>query len=170
MQTKLFYDIYVNVRGVSMIICPHCKQQTIGTGKLPPDVLMILPCPNCNEYSIVFRNRAIPINLQIIQKGTRAQRIEHISSIVENFLDLVLPEMNAEQQEDNCNRENLKNNILNRKTISKNSWAESKEKENDNQESPITEEEVKLFIEKEIDSIDNPELFKKYFGEIPPSK
>ncbi len=146
-----------------MIICPHCNQQKIGSGKLPPDVVMILPCPSCHEFSIVFRNRAIPINRRIIEKGSRKERVEHLASIVEMFLDLAMPELEKQGNEldihdkQEIGEEDTKRNLIkhrgNPQSIIR------------NQPSPISEEEVKIFIEKEINSIDDPELFKKYFGE-----
>lgn len=146
-----------------MIICPHCNQQKIGSGKLPPDVVMILPCPLCHEFSIVFRNKAIPINRRIIEKGSRKERVEHLASIVEMFLDLAMPEierqsgeLNIEEKQDAIEDENKKN--LFKPRSSQQSFVT-------NQPSPISAEEVKIFIEKEINSIDDPELFKKYFGE-----
>lgn len=146
-----------------MIVCPHCNQQKIGSGKLPPDVVMILPCPSCHEFSIVFRNRAIPINRRIIEKGSRKERVEHLASIVEMFLDLAIPELerkdgeiNNENTEDTADEESKRNSFKPRGTP---------QSLVGNQPSPISAEEVKLFIEKEINSIDDPELFKKYFGE-----
>ncbi|MGC8739395.1 MAG: hypothetical protein ACP5UA_12235 [Candidatus Hydrogenedens sp.] len=139
-----------------MIICPHCNQQKIGSGKLPPDVVMILPCPSCHEFSIVFRNKAIPINRRIIEKGSRKERIEHLASIVEMFLDLAMPEINIDEKKESLedeNKENLFEPRSNQQSFVTNS------------PSPISAEEVKLFIEKEINSIDDPELFRKYFGE-----
>ncbi len=147
-----------------MIICPHCNQQKIGSGKLPPDVVMILPCPSCHEFSIVFRNRAIPINRRIIEKGSRKERVEHLASIVEMFLDLAMPEL--EKQDNESNMSDGKHDILEEE--SNRNISKTKSNQHSllgNQPSPISEDEVKIFIEKEINSIDDPEFFKKYFGE-----
>jgi len=146
-----------------MIICPHCNQQKIGSGKLPPDVVMILPCPSCHEFSIVFRNKAIPINRRIIEKGSRKERIEHLASIVEMFLDLAMPEIERQSDEINKSKNQEALEEENQKNLFKSK--SSQQSFVTNQSSPISAEEVKLFIEKEINSIDDPELFKKYFGE-----
>ncbi|HOQ32102.1 MAG TPA: hypothetical protein PLA12_06280 [Candidatus Hydrogenedens sp.] len=146
-----------------MIICPHCNQQKIGSGKLPPDVVMILPCPSCHEFSIVFRNKAIPINRRIIEKGSRKERIEHLASIVEMFLDLAMPEIERQSDEINKSENQEALEEENQKNLFKSK--SSQQSFVTNQSSPISAEEVKLFIEKEINSIDDPELFKKYFGE-----
>lgn len=146
-----------------MIICPHCNQQKIGSGKLPPDVVMILPCPSCHEFSIVFRNRAIPINRRIIEKGSRKERVEHLASIVDMFLDLAMPELEKQDYQINTDdkqeviEEETKRNIIKPRGNQQSLLG--------NLSSPISAEEVKIFIEKEINSIDDPELFKKYFGE-----
>ncbi len=145
-----------------MIICPHCNKQKIGSGKLPPDVVMILPCPSCHEFSIVFRNRAIPINRRIIEKGSRKERVEHLASIVEMFLDLAMPELERENKEiDNDDKQEIveeeRQNIFKQRS--------GHQSLTGNQPSPISAEEIKIFIEKEINSIDDPELFRKYFGE-----
>jgi len=146
-----------------MIICPHCNQQKIGSGKLLPDVVMILPCPSCHEFSIVFRNKAIPINRRIIEKGSRKERIEHLASIVEMFLDLAMPEIERQSDEINKSENQEALEEENQKNLFKSK--SSQQSFVTNQSSPISAEEVKLFIEKEINSIDDPELFKKYFGE-----
>ncbi len=146
-----------------MIICPHCNQQKIGSGKLPPDVVMILPCPSCHEFSIVFRNKAIPINRRIIEKGSRKERIEHLASIVEMFLDLAMPELERQNGEINLDEKQESSEDENKKNLFK--PRSGQQSFVTNQPSPISAEEVKLFIEKEINSIDDPELFKKYFGE-----
>ncbi len=144
-----------------MIICPHCNQQKIGSGKLPPDVVMILPCPSCHEFSIVFRNRAIPINRRIIEKGTRKERIEHLASIVEMFLDLAMPDLDKTNEQIETKNESIEEessrNIF-KQNVSHQPFMK-------NQPPPISAEEVKTFIEKEINTIDDPEMFKKYFGE-----
>ncbi len=144
-----------------MIICPHCNQQKIGSGKLPPDVVMILPCPSCHEFSIVFRNRAIPINRRIIEKGTRKERIEHLASIVEMFLELAMPDLDKTNEQIETKNESIEEessrNIF-KQNVSHQPFMK-------NQPPPISAEEVKTFIEKEINTIDDPEMFKKYFGE-----
>jgi len=142
-----------------MILCPHCNQQKIGSGRLPPDVVMILPCPNCHEFSIVFRNRAIPINRHIIEKGSRKERIEHLASIVEMFLELAMPELEQQKSNDTLERELEEEQ---RKNLCQ---SQSEQPMLGNKISPISAEEVRIFIEKEINSIDDPEFFKKYFGD-----
>ncbi len=157
-----------------MILCPHCNQQKIGSGRLPPDVVMILPCPSCHEYSVVFRNKAIPVNKRILEKGTRKERIEHLAEIIEMFLELASPQLN-ENHLPQCQE----------KDIDSQDDFDSQEKEEKRRlwsthyrsieghingfqgpEKPITEDEVKQFIEKDLNSLDDPEIFKKYFGNI----
>ncbi|HOV33163.1 MAG TPA: hypothetical protein PLX23_07360 [Candidatus Hydrogenedens sp.] len=147
-----------------MIICPHCNQQKIGSGKLPTDVVMILPCPLCHEFSIVFRNKAIPINRNIIEKGSRKERIEHLASIVEMFLELAMPELEQNNNEDN-ERISGKEEIFEEESgrISPLN-IKNPQISPENKSLPISADEVKSFIEKEINSINDPEFFKKYFG------
>jgi hypothetical protein len=148
-----------------MIICPHCNQQKIGSGRLPADVVMILPCPLCHEFSIVFRNKAIPINRRIIEKGSRKERIEHLASIVEMFLELAMPELEQSNTNDSEQIISEKEGIFEEesKRISPRN-SESKQISSESKSAPISAEEVKSFIEKEINSINDPEFFKKYFG------
>ncbi|HOK08602.1 MAG TPA: hypothetical protein PLT82_04430 [Candidatus Hydrogenedens sp.] len=146
-----------------MIICPHCNKQRIGSGKLPPDVVMILPCPACHEFSIVFRNRAIPINRHIIEKGSRKERIEHLASIVEMFLELAMPDIKHLDKEQSSHE--FYEHEEEGKQIYPTTQKNQQHLVSGNQLQPISADDVKTFIEKEINSIDDPEFFKKYFGD-----
>lgn len=157
-----------------MILCPHCNQQKIGSGRLPPDVVMILPCPSCHEYSVVFRNKAIPVNRRIIEKGTRKEKIEHLATIIEMFLELALPQPN----------ESHSNTELDEKIDSSSTFEPRETDQNkpllgggfhsvngnipeiQGPIKPITEEEVRQFIENDLRYLDDPEFFKKHFGKI----
>ncbi|MCX8065318.1 MAG: hypothetical protein N3G21_09130 [Candidatus Hydrogenedentes bacterium] len=157
-----------------MILCPHCNQQKIGSGRLPPDVVMILPCPSCHEYSVVFRNKAIPVNRKIIERGTRKEKIEHLANIIEMFLELALPKQNGETHSENI-EENLDtlNEFDSRETEQKKRLlggglhsVKGNLPEFQVPNNPITEEEVRQFIENDLKCLDDPEFFKKHFGRI----
>ncbi len=158
-----------------MILCPHCNQQKIGSGRLPPDVVMILPCPLCHEYSVVFRNRAIPINKRILEKGTRKERIEHLANIIEMFLELVAPQWGESTPSPNPEGKFKSNDDLDlnetkeERRMFRKDYQYIEENYNNNFQAPsnpITEEDVKKFIEYDLKSLDDPDFFKKLFGNI----
>ncbi len=134
------------------VICPHCKAHRIVTAKIPKDVVIVVPCPACQELSVLFRNKVIPLNRHIIEHGSFEERKTHLASVIAEFLDETFfpsPE-NAEQPE--------------RKTPRRRPPRREPSLPADRHDLPITEEELERFVRIELKCIDNPSYFKKHFG------
>src|SRR3990172_6135854 len=67
--------------------CPHCGNPRIVTSKVPKDMVVVLPCPNCHELVVLFRSKVIGLNKRILENGTREERKAHIAEIITEFLD-----------------------------------------------------------------------------------
>ena len=71
---------------MSEVTCPHCGKTRIMTTRIPRDVVVMLPCPECHELVVLFRGKAIPLNREVLQNGTKEERRNHIAEIVEECL------------------------------------------------------------------------------------
>lgn len=134
------------------VICPHCKAHRIVTAKIPKDVVIVVPCPACQELSVLFRNKVIPLNRHIIEHGSFEERKTHLASVIAEFLDEAFfpsPE-NAEQPE--------------RKTPHPRPPRREPDLHAERHDMPITQEELERFVKIELKCIDNPSYFKKHFG------
>ena len=41
------------------VVCPHCKSHQVLTTKVRRDVVVVMPCPSCHEWVILFRDKVI---------------------------------------------------------------------------------------------------------------
>lgn len=133
-----------------MIYCPHCKEHPIKTAKVPKDVVAVMPCPACNGWVVLFRERAIGVDRRIIEQGSREERRDHLAEVIGEFLDA---------------------GILGVKGGGADETAESTPPwESDTLDSPvpdgppITREEVDQFVGVELRHLDNAEYFRKHIG------
>lgn len=72
---------------MNMVVCPHCKSHPIVTARVPKDVVAVMPCPNCQELAVLFRDKIIPINRHILEDGTREERTQHLAQVITEFLE-----------------------------------------------------------------------------------
>ena len=78
------------------MMCPHCQGHHLPTAELPREVVIVVPCPGCQELAVLFRDKVVPVDRSLMQSGTRRQRILHIAEIIMEFVDSgVVPEANA---------------------------------------------------------------------------
>lgn len=77
---------------MDMVVCPHCKTNRIITSRVPKDVVAVMPCPNCHELAVLFRDKIIPINRHILEEGSREERTQHLAQVITEFLEAgILP-------------------------------------------------------------------------------
>jgi hypothetical protein len=65
--------------------CPHCSAE----GQImapPPGAIIIGPCPECQELVVVFCGRVLPLDREVMLKGNRDQRKEHLYDVLKGFL------------------------------------------------------------------------------------
>jgi len=116
-----------------------------------------MPCPNCRELVVLFRNKAIALSRRILENGTFEQRKDHIAEIITEFLDpgmLGLPTSGSDSG------------------FELDEGAESVAEELDDifggdstaAKGPISEKELEEFVRLDLNRIDEPNYFKKYFG------
>ena len=143
---------------MSEVTCPHCGKTRIMTTRIPRDVVVMLPCPECHELVVLFRGKAIPLNREVLRNGTKEERRNHIAEIVEECLP---PELFSEVVNWDFTDAGLPIAFGDRKVRRRRRGAAPEE---DGRDRPITDEEVARFRKFELHRLDEPRYFKKYFG------
>ncbi len=136
--------------------CPHCGTPRIVTSKVPRDVVVVMPCPNCRELVVLFRNKAVALSRKIMEAGTFEEKREHIAEIITEFFEpgmLGLPAAEGEMED-----------------ITRDIMADEEEDEEEADDSvvkkkqPISKKEFDEFVRLDLNRIDEAKYFKKYFG------
>ncbi len=66
-----------------VVTCPHCQAQ--GTMLLPPEPLVIGPCPECHEPILVI-GHILPLCRDLLNQSSPGEKADHICGIVLAFL------------------------------------------------------------------------------------
>lgn len=126
-----------------MLVCPHCTSHRMLAVHPPKDVVVVMPCPACHGLVVLFRDKVIALNREILERGTREQVIGHIADIIGEFLDAgVFPGFGDHASDD----------------------TPEYEPEPQMPSEPISKEEIDRFVKIELKCIDNPAYFKRHFG------
>ncbi len=139
--------------------CPHCGAQ--GKIVLPPlGTMLIGPCPACRGMLALFNGSVLPLDSKIILEGTTEEKKKHIIEVFSSFIEDKIDDFFNPKKEESLtpDSENRTETFESEHKIEEYSRYKTKKK------NPITSEELLNFKESEIDSINNPEVFKKYFS------
>ena len=137
------------------ITCPHCGHDHEFDSDLPNDVVVVLPCPECHNLVVLFRNRAIGLDRKILEGGSFEERRGHIAEKLEEHR-FEIAEGIAEV---------LESGIPWRDGVKGGEAAESKKSdavEGDDEE-PITKGDVDDFVRLELHRIDDAQYFRRTF-------
>lgn len=143
---------------MSAVSCPHCGKTEIRMAKVPRDVVVMMPCPECRELVVLFRGKAIAINREVLRNGTKEQRRNHIAEIVEEFLP---PELFSGEFDWDSLEQGAPFPFPGRRPRRR---RPAPFEEDDEPELPISDEEMERFQRFELHRIDEPRYFKRYFG------
>jgi hypothetical protein len=139
---------------MKLVLCPHCKAHRIATSKVPKEVVVVMPCPNCHELVIVFRQKAIALDRRVIENGTMEERKAHLADVIAEFIEPGMfefrgldPETASALEEDN--------------DVSSDA-TDDEEAEEDEQ--PISQLEVDRFVKIDLKRLDDPVYFRRHFG------
>lgn len=139
---------------MDMVVCPHCKSHRIITSRVPKDVVAVMPCPNCHELAVLFREKIIPINRRILEEGSKEERTQHLAQVITEFLEAgILPFQEGEPD------------------FSSGTEAEDEETldpggPSADQETmdPISDKEAEKFARVDLKCLDDAAYFKRHFG------
>ncbi len=141
-------------------VCPHCGNQRLATARVPKDVVVVLPCPSCHEWVVMFRGKAIALSRDVIVNGTFEEKKEHIAEIIAEFLDPGMFPSSAQELED------LANGFAKQQEDSEDDAGEDGGQTGGDmpEEHPISQRELEEFVKVELDLIDDPSYFRRHFG------
>jgi uncharacterized protein YbaR (Trm112 family) len=133
-----------------MIICPHCKAYKLRKPDVPKDVVVVLACPACRKWVVLFQGKAIPVDRRILMEGTFEERKTHIAEVIAGFLESGLGPFLERLA---ASGEPMK-------------WDDFGERPASSapKSGPITDEEVSNFARFELRKLDNAEYFRRHFG------
>lgn len=146
---------------MSAVSCPHCGKTQIMTARVPRDVVVMLPCPECHELVVLFRGKAIALNREVLRSGTKEERRNHIAEIVEEFLP---PELFSGIMNFDFSEGGTPFPLSPRRRSRRARRARAADAGDEGPALPITDEEVERFQKFELHRIDEPRYFKRYFG------
>lgn len=141
------------------VICPHCG--TRGHIVLPPLATLVAgPCPECHELVAVFCGRALPLEKDIMLRGTSKEKHQHLVSVLSSFLDEFVGELLARADagpQEHSPAEHDGNDMTE---------AGDMPDPTDGPKSSrlITREEIDRFIRLELPRLDNQDYFKAIFS------
>ncbi|NLV43716.1 MAG: hypothetical protein GXY07_04375 [Candidatus Hydrogenedentes bacterium] len=132
--------------------CPHCKEYGFHMGNLPREVIAVLACRHCEELSVLFRGKIIPLNKQILENGTMEERKMHLAEVIAQFLESGMFRFPAMEEE----------------TESAEDAAAPKPAfpfglPRSAPDTPISDQELDRFIKIDLKCLDNPSYFKRIF-------
>jgi hypothetical protein len=138
--------------GLHMVMCPHCKAHQIFTARVPKDVVVVMPCPACREWVVLFRDKVIAISRKIIERGSAEERKAHLADVIGEFLDAGVFAQEAEYFHEESR--GGPDSAHSAHAAQPSSFFAA----------PITQEELERFVKIELRRLDNAEYFKKHFG------
>mgnify|MGYP005855279269 CR=1 FL=1 len=105
-----------------------------------------MPCPNCNELTVLFRDIVIPLDRKIIEAGTTEERAQHFAKVIAEFLEAgVMPFQVSDGH----------------------GLVEFEEDDSETAEESmgaITKREIERFVKIDLKGLDNEQYFRKHFG------
>ena len=126
------------------VLCPHCKAHRILTAKMPKDVVIVIPCPRCHEWIVLFRNKAIALSRKILEHGTLKEKKLHLASVIVEFLEPGLLSFGRRRRGAGLD--------------------EGQAETGYDSETPITDQELERFIRVDLNRLDDPAYFKRHLG------
>ena len=135
---------------MNVCACPHCGAPRILLSRIPKDVVVVLPCPNCSELVVVFRHRAAGLSRRVIEHGTVSEKKDHIAEIITEFLDPSMFNFGAEDMSADNDADETET-------------AEKPSKGNASSP-PISENEIEEFVRVDLNRIDESRYFREHFG------
>ncbi|MCX8066156.1 MAG: hypothetical protein N3G21_13470 [Candidatus Hydrogenedentes bacterium] len=136
--------------------CPHCGAQ--GRIVLPPiGTILIGPCPQCKGMVALFNGTTMPLDNKIITEGTLEEKKRHIIDVFTAFIEEKVEDFFRKQKSSEEKEAQSSGEFNPEGRVEELSYKINKKK-------PITREEVRRFKESEINLLDDPEAFRKFFN------
>lgn len=137
--------------------CPHCGKNRIITTDVPRDVVVVVPCPECKEFVVLFRDKTAGLSRRILEHGTREERTAHLAEVIEAFIE---PGMFS--GDDAASR--IEGAEVSPPGEDADDDADAGDAESAYEAEPITQDEVDRFVRIDLKRIDNARYFRRHFG------
>jgi len=137
---------------MDVVQCPHCQAKRSVASRVPRDVVVVMPCPDCKELAVLFRNLVIPLSRQILENGSRDERRRHLADVIAEFLESGLFPLRAEFNTGDFGDDQ------------DNPFDADDTLELGDDENPILQEEVDKFTRIDLKCLDNAAYFRRHFG------
>ena len=142
---------------MNFVTCPHCNSQRIVAPRTPKDVVVVLPCPSCQELVVLFRKKVIALRREIIEEGTFDERKSHIAEVIAEFLEPGMFRAFASENADETQE-------LFEVESDEEEGIEVDNQEQDDSVEPISESEIERFVRVDLKRLDDAAYFRKHFG------
>ncbi len=140
---------------MKLVLCPHCKAHRIATAKVPKEVVVVMPCPNCHELVILFRQKAIALDRRVIEKGTMDERKAHLAEVIAEFIEPGMFDFQVMDPEAASALETDEDFV---------EGVDAHESEEEGEDQPISQLELDRFVKIDLKRIDDPVYFRRHFG------
>ena len=131
------------------VSCPHCGHEHSLGNDVPNDVVVVMPCPECQNLIVLFRHRAIGLDREILEGGSHEERRDHIAEVLVNnrnaiaegiaeLLEAGIPWRGGESGDDSGD-------------------------DDAPEKGPISEKEIDKFLQVDLDRIDDAGYFRRNF-------
>ena len=131
--------------------------------QIPGDVMAVVACQSCGQWSVMFRGRAVPIQREVLEGGTMEDRQRHLAEIISHFLaaGLFAQELSGFMQGFAGGDLSGQDKAMNAESAS--GIAPDANIAPD-LSTPITDEECVQFSEIDLPLLDDPLAFRRIFG------
>lgn len=136
--------------------CPFCK----ATGQImapPPGSIIVGPCPRCNEMVLLFNGAVMPLDKDIIAEGSVDEKKQHL---LETIVDMVAVKIDELVESDEAGSEPKRGKAKKSTAPRSKKIAPSV---SDKKATPISREEVRDFVNIDLNLIDSKAYFDKVF-------
>lgn len=112
-----------------------------------------MPCPNCHELAVLFREKIIPINRHILEEGSKEERTQHLAQVITEFLEAgILPFQDGDREFDSSD------------FASDGHEEPGNGSEAEPPSDPISDKEAEKFTRVDLKCLDDSAYFKRHFG------
>lgn len=140
---------------MDMVVCPHCKSNRIITSRVPKDVVAVMPCPNCHELAVLFRDKIIPINRRILEEGSREERTQHLAQVITEFLEAGILPFHEGGSDSGFDSGDFDGDEAMEQPLVEGVHADL---------DPISDKEAEKFTRVDLKCLDDATYFKRHFG------
>lgn len=136
--------------------CPHCHELRIAHAKFRGDIVVVMQCPSCHELVVVFRNKIVGLNRELLESSNREERKKHLANVIAEFLEPELLNLNFDEMTLGIGL-----------GANPNPEAEAEDAEDEAEEvaaDPISDSEIRSFTQEELSKLDDSDYFKRHFS------